>query len=231
MALSNLVTSDDFAGDGSTVNFAIPFTFFNNTQVKVKLTGSGGVVTYWTSGVEYTISGGDPGTTVVAGTAPAVGETLTVYRSTPLTQIYDFLNASPLDVENVEKALDRLAMMIQETTNTLSSSGIFGFYSQTTQTVNAAATITIDETKQRLIVPVQGNAAPVTANTTTAVENGTIDGQELLLRGAHATNSVTISGSSTNMEMNGSMVLVAFSTLSLVWNGTTSKWTEVARSN
>lgn len=231
MALSNLLVEDDFAGDGTTVNFAIPFTFFNNTQAKAKLTSSTGVVTYWTAGVEYTISGGDPGTTLVAATAPAVGETLTIYRSTPLTQIYDFLNNTAVNMENVEKALDRLGMMLQELSNSVSSNGIYGFYSQATQTVVNGTTISIDETKQRLIVPVQGNAGAVIANATTAIENGAVDGQELLIRGVHATNSVTISGSSANMEINGDMVLVAFSTLSLVWNGTTSKWTEVARSN
>ena len=235
MAVSNTTTSQTFTGDGSTTAFAIPFYFYGNTQVKVKITDTlSGTITVQTVGVDYTISGGDPGTTVNMTSAPVSTDLLTIYRSTPLTQVYDFLNNTVVNMENVEKALDYIVFMAQELSAAISSlsSGIVSAYVvNTTQSIAAAGTIAIAVDTARQICPVEGSGGATTANTTTAIDNGTIDGQEIVLRGTHATNSVTLNSATTNLEINGSMVLIANSTIYLIWNDTSSKWIEVGRSN
>ena len=94
-----------------------------------------------------------------------------------------------------------------------------------TENISAAGTITA-AASQRELRRVQGNAAAVTANTTTPITSGTTEGQELILKGMSDTNTVTITNSG-NVTLNGDMILYASSVLSLVWID--SKWLEVAR--
>jgi hypothetical protein len=235
MSVSNTVTKQVFTGNGVTTAFAIPFALYANTQIKVKLTDTvTGNITILSVGTHYTISGGDPGTTVNMITAPASTELLTVYRATSLQQTYDFLNNTTVNMENVEKAMDYIVMMAQELDSAISDLSVTAssqFQVQLLQSLAAAATITIGVDIARQILPVQGASGAITTNTTTAIDNGTIDGQELVIRGAHATYSVTLSAATTNLDINGDMVLVASTTIYLVWDNTNSKWVEVGRSN
>ena len=94
-----------------------------------------------------------------------------------------------------------------------------------TANISAAGTITA-AAGQRELRRIQGNAAAVTADTTTPITAGTTEGQELILKGMSDTNTVTIQNSG-NVTLNGDMVLYASSVLSLVWID--SKWLEIAR--
>jgi hypothetical protein len=233
MALSITTINHTYTGDGSTVSFSIPFTFFSNTQVKVLATNtSTGVATELTQGVEFTVTGGDPGTAVLAATAPTASETWKVYRSTPLTQIYDFLNSTTVNLETIEKALDRLAMMAQEIAGgaVSSSSSSGGSYQiGTLQTVAAAGTVGIVDGVLRQVAKVQGDVGGTTADLTVPIEAGTVDGQELVLLGQSDVDPLTIPGVGANLNINGSAVLLNGDALALLLDHTNSKWIELNR--
>lgn len=72
-------------------------------------------------------------------------------------------------------------------------------------------------------------ASAVTLNTTTAITDGSYNGQELTLQGTSDTNTVTIQhGANTNL--NGDIILGNGHMISLVWDST-NKWSEIYRSN
>lgn len=233
MALSITTVDHTYTGDGSTTTFPIPFTFFNNTQVKVEETDTTtGVITQLTQGAEFTISGGDPGTSVLATTAPSATKTWRVYRSTPLTQIYDFINNTTVNLENIEKALDRIVMMAQEIANgaVIGSGGSGGSYQiNPLQTIVAGGTVTVTADVLRQLCKVQGDTGGTTASTTTAIDNGTVDGQELVLLGQSDTNPLTLNSTTTNLAVNGNVILFNNSALTLVWDSTNTKWVELNR--
>ncbi len=88
-------------------------------------------------------------------------------------------------------------------------------------------------TSQRELQFIAGNAAPVTITAPRPIGAGTTPGQELILMGADATNTVTFS-SGTGVFLNGTIVMGsaiasggAGSVLYLVWDGTS--WNEVSR--
>lgn len=118
MTISNLTVKEIFDGNDSTTNFAIPFNFTNNSHVEVILRNvtdpESPIDTTQVLGADYTISGGDPGTTVVMVTAPTSNEKLIVRRTNPNTQITDYLGTSKFPAESHEEALDKLTRLVQE---------------------------------------------------------------------------------------------------------------------
>jgi len=119
MAISSTVSPrHTYNGNGSTVAFAVPFVFFNEDDLVVVHTDSNGVDTTWAITTDYSVSGGDeniPTTgTVTAVVAPASGETLTVYRRIDLTQPIDLQPYDVLDADELETALDRLTLQVQD---------------------------------------------------------------------------------------------------------------------
>jgi hypothetical protein len=86
---------------------------------------------------------------------------------------------------------------------------------------------------QRELQFIQGNCGAVTVTATPPVAAGTSVGQELLLVGCNATNTVTIS-TTTGLSLNGSIVMGSAlagggpgGCLYLIWDGTS--WNEVSR--
>lgn len=112
-------------GNGSTTTYTIGFTFQDNTEVVVyKITESTGVATLVTQGAgatKYTVSGGNPGTSVVMGTAPSTDEHLVIYRATPVTQTVNYDENSPFPADDHEEQMDHFAQMIQESEATATS--------------------------------------------------------------------------------------------------------------
>jgi hypothetical protein len=104
-----------------------------------------------------------------------------------------------------------------------SGGGLLTVYA--TESISAAGTITA-AVELRELRRVQGNAAAVTANSTTPITAGITEGQELILKGMSDTNTVTILDSG-NVNLNGDVTLYAGSTLSLVWID--SEWLEISR--
>ena len=82
--------------------------------------------------------------------------------------------------------------------------------------------------QQREFQFIAGNAGPVVVTANPQIEPGTIIGQELLLTGTHASNTVSLANG-TGLLLNGSCVLALGSTLYLIWDGNT--WREISRND
>lgn len=128
MTIANQTTQELYSGNGSNKNFAIPFAFMSGdilNELKVYLVDADGVETLQTTPTDYTLTpGGDNPTTVVFGTAPAADEFVLVKRDLAPTQNVDLINTPQyLQPKEIEKALDRLVLMIQQL-KTLSASAL-----------------------------------------------------------------------------------------------------------
>lgn len=116
MTVSTTTYNIQFGGDGSTTPFATGFEFIQDSDLVVILTDSSGVDTTQTITTHYTVTGAgnDAGGTVTMVTAPANGETLTIYRDTTLTQATDYTAYDAFPEESHEQALDKLTLIAQE---------------------------------------------------------------------------------------------------------------------
>lgn len=122
MTISTTTNRVSYAGDDSTTAFAVPYAFFDNTDLTVTLVNATtGAETVQTITTEYTVSGGAGSTgTVTMVTAPATGQNLVITRDVPYTQGSDLINNDTQDAEVVEDALDRLTMLAQQLFDTQS---------------------------------------------------------------------------------------------------------------
>lgn len=111
MTISTTSPVIQYAGDGGTVNFAVPFRFdaaaFLEVSVMVIATGVESIKTLTT---HYTVAG----STVTMLAAPAVGERLTIRRIAPLEQGTDYDNTNEYDLSVLEADLDEAAMHAQQ---------------------------------------------------------------------------------------------------------------------
>ncbi|MHA2067845.1 MAG: hypothetical protein ACXABY_26070 [Candidatus Thorarchaeota archaeon] len=117
MAVSNLVTQQIYTGDDVTTAFAIPFDFDLEAEIRVVLrdeSGTTAIETVQTLGVDYTLSGGPPVTTVDMTTAPTSTDKLLVIRQSAKTQPTDLLETSTLPAETIESSLDHAIFLLQE---------------------------------------------------------------------------------------------------------------------
>lgn len=99
-------------------------------------------------------------------------------------------------------------------------------WSTADSTLASAATLTPTATMHR----VQGNGGAVVLDGTTAIADGSVDGQQLVLEGADATNTVEITDGA-NVDLNGDVTLALGQCIRLAWNETRSVWVEVARNH
>ena len=104
-----------YNGNGVTTVFNTSFAFDKSSDIVVILTSVSGIDTTKIITTHYTVSGGSGSSgSVTMITAPALGEKLTIYRSTSLTQNTDYQEASTFPAASHELALDRLTYMVQE---------------------------------------------------------------------------------------------------------------------
>ena len=118
MTVSSTTARVSYAGDGVTATFTVPFYFLASGDLQVIRRSSAGVETVLALSTGYTVSGaGSPSggsVTVLAGSIPASGETLTVLRNVPLTQLTDYQANDPFPAASHETALDKLTMTAQQ---------------------------------------------------------------------------------------------------------------------
>lgn len=114
---SETARTGPYNGNGSTTVFAYDFKVLDQAHLVVTLTTTAtGVETVQTLTSQYTVSGvGDAGGgNVTMVTAPASGETLTITRSVPLTQLTDLQNRGGVQPETLETAFDKLTQINQD---------------------------------------------------------------------------------------------------------------------
>ena len=106
------------------------------------------------------------------------------------------------------------------------SSNIYLRLQDASSTLAAAATLT----PSRPVHKVGGDGGAVTLNATTAIADGTKDGQVLVLVGTSNTNTVKIIHGA-NVQLNGNVTLAQHDVLRLVWSDTVGDWVELGRNS
>lgn len=103
-----------YAGNGVTTAFAYPYYFLENAHIAVLRTVAG-VDSVPVNGVDYNVTGEKipAGGTVTFVTPPAVGDTITIYRDIPITQLVDYVVDDNFPAETHEQALDKITMILQ----------------------------------------------------------------------------------------------------------------------
>ena len=123
MTVSSQQSEVQYAGDGVTTVFAVPFYFLENTHISVMLFNALGSVIPQVLDVDYTLTGaGDlSGGTLTFTTEPLPGYTVEILREVPLTQLTDYQPNDDFPAESHERALDKLTMMAQQVESSSSS--------------------------------------------------------------------------------------------------------------
>jgi len=108
--------SGPYNGNDSTTVFAYDFKVLDESHLVVTLTSSAGVEIVQTISTHYTVSGvgNDGGGNVTMLTAPATGETLTITRSVPKTQLVDLQNRGGVQPQTLETMTDRVVQITQD---------------------------------------------------------------------------------------------------------------------
>ncbi len=112
MTISTTTRRVSYAGDASTVTFAVPFAFFLVTDLRAYKRNSAGSETALTIS-SYTGGNGSTGT-VTLSAAVGTGNTLFIERETPKTQETDYTPNDPFPAQTHERALDKLTMLVQD---------------------------------------------------------------------------------------------------------------------
>ena len=116
MTVASELASVDYAGDGATSTFPVPFRFLAASHLSVQLRAANGTL----SAPAFTASGAGAqqgGLVTLTSVIPAVGETLLIARDVPVTQETDYVANDPFGAETHEAALDKLTMIAQQLRN------------------------------------------------------------------------------------------------------------------
>jgi len=96
----------------------------------------------------------------------------------------------------------------------------------TTGTLGAGATLT----KTHAVHKISGTSGAVTLSATTAITNGTVDGEFLRLQGTSATNTVTIQDAANVVLRDGNVTLGLHDVVEFRWDAAVADWIESFRS-
>lgn len=121
MTISSTQNRVPYTGNGVTTNFAFPYLFLANADLKVYENGL-----LRTLGTHYTVSGaGNPaGGTVAFVTPPANGVSIVILNDPPVTQTTDLEDNDSLPAEALERALDRLTIIAQRLSDRLNRAAV-----------------------------------------------------------------------------------------------------------
>ena len=121
MIVSEQSPTKTYAYSGPGV-YAFPFQVTTETDVRVRYTDANGVVTDLGYLADYSVTlvaGGDSGGSISNTTNLGTGGSLLIYRHLPLTQLTDWVNAGPIDMEVLENDFDRITLILQQMNSTL----------------------------------------------------------------------------------------------------------------
>lgn len=157
MTVSTTTSKVSYAGNGSTVAFAVNFYFLANSHLKVVLRAADGTETVQTLTTDYTVAGAgvSSGGTVTMNTAPAVGQTLVILRNVPITQDVDYQPNDPFPAATHEQALDKLTMIAQQEQNALA--GVVKFPDTDSSSLTATLPASSARANKALVFDADGN--------------------------------------------------------------------------
>ena len=126
MAITTTTSRTQYSGNDTTTTFAIGFKFIENSDIVAELDDGINPPTTWVLDTDYTLSGAgnDAGGSLEATTAPATGETLTIYRSVSFTQESDLVLTGNFNSQTVEDMVDKNTQMIQQLNEGISGTGL-----------------------------------------------------------------------------------------------------------
>lgn len=163
------INRGQYATNGTTGPWTVPFYFLENSHVRVTYTDSLGDPADLTLDVDYSIAGvGDPdGGTVTTTVAYAAGGYITVLRNVPILQETAYPEAGKFPASAHERALDLLTMIVQQQAEVIARALVFSASDPTGATLPPAAaranTQVLFGASGELILaaPVSGSAADV----------------------------------------------------------------------
>lgn len=124
MAVTTTSARQQYSGNSSTTEFAIPFQFNTGADLKViETVVATGVETVKTLTTHYTVAGGlgETGTLTML-VAPATGVKLTIINDPLLFQTLQLTEEDPLPTDSLEFAMDKLTFMAQRVKDLVSRS-------------------------------------------------------------------------------------------------------------
>lgn len=115
MSVSNLIVHQDYIGNGVQTSFAIPFAFLRADQIKVEsIDQTTGVITPLVVNTNYTLDPVNAPVNVIFAVAPAAGKVIRLYRGSVINQTTEIENNGEFLEEEMETALDKLTLIMQE---------------------------------------------------------------------------------------------------------------------
>lgn len=122
MTVASTISRIQYTASGSTIEFSFPYLFYDASHLKVWATGSDGIATQKTLGLDYTVSGAgqSAGGAVTFATPPLAGTLITIKRVVPISQSLDLVNNASFDADTLEKTFDLVVMNCQQLDETLS---------------------------------------------------------------------------------------------------------------
>ena len=95
----------------TTTSFAVPFEFFDTTDLKVVVDGTTKTIT-----THYTVSGGNgsTGTVTMSVTGATGGSTVIIYREIPLSRTTDFPSSGAFPIATLNTELDRTVALFDD---------------------------------------------------------------------------------------------------------------------
>lgn len=124
MTISTTYAPIQYNGNGVTIDFAVPFVFFDQTDLVVTLTAiSTGDDDVQTITTDYTVSGGNGSSGEVSFlVAPASGYRVTIAMSVPYLQTDNYVEGQAFPAEVIEEGFDRAALRDQQLADSLDRS-------------------------------------------------------------------------------------------------------------
>lgn len=116
MTLPVQVPQVEYAEDGVSTSFPVPFRYRDPAHVYAERVAADDTVTALVAGVDYSLSAGDTasGGTLTVTAAAAAGVTLVIWRKTPLKSDGDYETTGAFQAQSHEDLLDEAAMRDQD---------------------------------------------------------------------------------------------------------------------
>ena len=116
MTLTTSISRVEYSGTGTSGPFAFTYKVYAATDLQVTLLDASNIETTLTYPADFSVTGigNGAGGTITTTDAVASGETITIRRVRPLTQLVNLTNQGPFLPANYEDALDKLAMVSQQ---------------------------------------------------------------------------------------------------------------------
>jgi hypothetical protein len=114
MSLSGIHSVKSYTASASQVEFEYPYAFFADSDIKVSIQSTAGVISTPTFTVAATNGDRSQGGTITLSTGATLNDKVTISREVPITQEYDLQEGSTIDPKALNTAFDRTVAQNQQ---------------------------------------------------------------------------------------------------------------------